>query len=140
MKRRFSISAMLAVTMLVMTGCGTFRPPAAKTYTEQVTTTVDIETTVATYEREAQALRTIHDSASALCVSKAIAAKDCTKLDILYQEARAAFIAKGDRYKEYLAKPTPETRLRWLNAATEYSALYTDLKLLAEKNGVEVPK
>jgi hypothetical protein len=137
MKIIFTLSALL-LAFLVMTVPA--KLALARTFSDQVVTTVKSDSSVQAYEADAQVLRQIHDTAKARCATGKVPRKDCTQLDILYQETRTAFIAQGDRLKEFRKKPDPKNKQRWLNASKEFGMLFGQLKSLAQKNGVEVRK
>lgn len=126
------------ILVAALTGCAAPPVPPA-VYIEQPVTTADVDTVVGEYEGQAAALATIHGRLSDACRAGRIPAPACTRLDILYQETRAAFVAKGDAYKAYLSDPTPANERRYRFQAADFANLYAQLRELAAAHGVEVP-
>lgn len=133
------VTRIIALIMLAaLAGCAATAPRAPAVYTEQATTTVEINTTVGEYEEQAGQLQAIHAGLSAACRAGAIPAADCAWANVVYQECRQAFLTNGNRYKEWLADPSPENRKRYDFAAADFANLYAQLRELARKHGIEV--
>jgi len=108
-----------------------------KVYKEDVGTVVKAKSDVDEYEDSAKALREIHAQGVALCDAKKAGPEDCAKLNVLYQETRKAFIAQGDRLKDYIRNGSTENAKAYTEEKTKYKSLKAQLDELAKKLGIK---
>lgn len=127
MKKLFAAFAITA--LIAFAACG------PKTYREDILVTAAGSGDVTDrYVRTALMLKEIHDQAVARCDAKMLSAKDCQELNVLYGEARLAFIAQGDALKEYIDHPNDKDVLdRYIEKKTIAQSLIRQLTETAKR-------
>jgi hypothetical protein len=116
------------MTIILLSGCSLLKSGSVAAY-ESIESTARADTqAVDKYELTAVMLKEIHDNAVVMCDAKALTAKQCADINVLYQETRQAFIEQGDRLKDYILVKTPETIRGYINARTAFESLFQQLK------------